>query len=151
RFSLVRRSSVYPANDIQVRMDDVPLGTVLNTSQPDDTWRTFTVAYNCTNAGPHSLAFVGMRGGADNASALDDVQIGGATTFEVPSAPPASGLRTATLSTANNAPDENPYIISLPGTGLATTPPTPPQIDARSLTRLGNGAIQFTFTDTNYA
>ena len=144
RFSMVRRSASFPANDVDVRMDGVTLGTVLNTSQPDDVWRTFTMPYLCTNAGNHTLAFVGTRGGSDNASALDNVEFLNATTFQVTFTPAAGGVRTATLSITNDAPDGNPYHMVLTG-----TVPVPPPISPQSLTVLGNGAFQFTFTDTN--
>ncbi len=118
RFSLIRRGGGAPANDIDARMDGVTLGSVSNTSQPDDTWRTFSVSYDCAVAGDHTLAFVGTRGGADNASALDNVQIEGTATFQVTFAPMAAGPRTATLSIPNNDSDENPYDLTLTGTGL---------------------------------
>ena len=118
RFALVRRGSGYEANDVAVRMDGITLGTILNTSQPDDVWRTFAVPYNCTNAGSHTLAFVGTRGGADNASALDAVEILEGTFFQITFAPSAVGTRTATLSIANNDSDENPFDINLNGVGV---------------------------------
>ncbi len=117
RFSLVRRAFDYPANDVDVRMDGVSLGTNFNTSQPDDVWRTFEVQYQCTNAGNHLLAFVGLRGEGDYDSALDNVHIVSATTFEVTFTPTAGGPRTATLSIPSNDPDESPFEITLTGTG----------------------------------
>jgi hypothetical protein len=42
---------------------------------------------------------------------------GGSTTFQVTFDPSASGPRTATLSFANNDPDENPFDFSIAGTG----------------------------------
>ncbi|MDB6063946.1 MAG: hypothetical protein JWR26_154, partial [Pedosphaera sp.] len=148
-FSMVRRGSGLQANDIAVSMDGVTLGTVLNTSQPDDIWRTFSIPYNCTVTGNHTLAFVGTRGGADNASAIDNVQISGGvgtTAFQVSFTPTAGGLRTATLSIANNDSTQNPFGIILDGTGVA---PVPPVINAQSLAVSGNGTFQFTFTNTN--
>ncbi len=43
---------------------------------------------------------------------------GGSTTFQVVFTPSASGIRTATLSIANNDPDENPYDYAIQGTGI---------------------------------
>jgi hypothetical protein len=43
---------------------------------------------------------------------------GGSTTFTVTFNPIAGGLRTATLSIANNDSDENPYNFAIQGTGL---------------------------------
>ena len=150
RFSMVRRSGGNAANDIDVKMDGTTLRTVSNTEQPDDVWRTFTVPYTCTNAGPHTLAFAGTRTGGDYASAIDDVQFIGATTFQVRFSPTASGLRTATLSITNNDSDENSFDLTLTGTGVDLTPP-PPVIRTPSLTVLGNGAFQLNFVNTNNA
>lgn len=41
------------------------------------------------------------------------------TTFKIGFKPTASGTRTATLQLASNDPDENPFIVSLTGTGVA--------------------------------
>lgn len=121
RFSMVRRNASLPANDIAVQMDGATLRAITNTEQPDDVWRTFLVPYQCTVAGNHTLAFLGMRSGGDYASAIDAVQIVGATTFEVTFSPAATGARTASLSIANNDSNENPYNITLTGSpGLAT-------------------------------
>ncbi len=46
---------------------------------------------------------------------------GGLTTFEITFTPSAGGLRTATLSIANNDADENPYNFSIQGTGTTCT------------------------------
>ncbi|NBB22527.1 choice-of-anchor D domain-containing protein, partial [Runella sp. CRIBMP] len=43
----------------------------------------------------------------------------GTTTFQITFDPSASGLRTATVSIANNDSDENPYNFSIQGTGAA--------------------------------
>jgi len=48
----------------------------------------------------------------------------GTTVFDVRFNPSATGIRTATLSIANNDPDENPYTFNIQGTGSAT-----PEID----------------------
>ena len=77
-----------------MKMDGVTVRTVLNSSQPDDVWRTFSVPHVCTTLGQHRLSFVGNAGGGDYASALDSVQIVGATQFQVQFAPSAGDLRT---------------------------------------------------------
>ena len=46
---------------------------------------------------------------------------GGSTTFEITFTPSAGGLRTATLSIANNDADENPYNFNIQGTGTICT------------------------------
>ncbi len=138
RFSLVRRSAAFPANDIEVRMDGLMLTTVSNISQPDDVWRTFNANFICTNAGDHSLTFVGTRGGADYASALDNVQIvPPETTFEITFIPAASGLRTATLSITNNDGDENPFVFQITGTGV----PSVYTVDSLGDAGTGSGTV----------
>ena len=54
---------------------------------------------------------------------------GGSTTFTVVFNPSAGGLRTTTLSIANNDSDENPYTFAIQGTGTLA-----PEMDVR-----GNG------------
>jgi hypothetical protein len=46
------------------------------------------------------------------------VAAGGSTTFQVTFDPSATGLRTATLSLANDSPNENPYNVAIQGTGV---------------------------------
>jgi hypothetical protein len=127
-------------------MDGVTLRTVSNTEQPDDTWRVFTVNYNCTNAGNHTLAFVGTRAGGDYASAIDDVRIEApaTTAFQVTFTPSGPGLRTASITFTNNDADENPFTFSVQGTGWA---PAAPTITSGGVTALGNGAFQFSFSN----
>ncbi len=91
--------------------------------------RTFTI----TNIGDADLNFGGMPkvavGGthaADFTVTLDPstpvADSGGSTTFQVTFDPSAVGLRTATLSIANDDEDENPYNFAIQGTGLNSTP-----------------------------
>jgi len=47
------------------------------------------------------------------------VAAGGTTTFQMTFTPSSAGLRSATLSIANNDSDENPYNFSIQGTGTA--------------------------------
>ncbi|MEW6302149.1 MAG: choice-of-anchor D domain-containing protein [Verrucomicrobiota bacterium] len=117
-FWIVRRSSSYPANDVDVRMDGVSIGSVPNTSQTTDTWAMFTFDYTCTTPGTHTLSFVGMRDG-DYDSAIDDVQIHSTTTFQVTYNPSAGGSHVATVSIANTDGDENPYNFDIQGASIA--------------------------------
>ena len=48
---------------------------------------------------------------------------GSTATFKITFHPLAAGLRTATVSIANNDPDENPYTFAIEGTGTCTTIP----------------------------
>ena len=51
---------------------------------------------------------------------------GGTTTFSVRFDPSATGVRTATISIANNDSDEDPYNFNVQGTGKPLEPPTAP-------------------------
>ena len=75
---------------------------------------------------------------------------GGTTTFTVQFDPTASGLRTATLSIANDDNDENPYDFAIQGTGVAEV-----SVEVSPASVIENGAsnLVYTFTrnDTNGA
>jgi len=82
--------------------------------------RTFTVE----NSGPAMLTLGSIAVGGANASDFtatvlppSPVLPGGSTTFQVTFDPSAVGLRSATLSLANNDADENPFDFSIQGTG----------------------------------
>ncbi|MCI0536805.1 MAG: choice-of-anchor D domain-containing protein, partial [Verrucomicrobiales bacterium] len=73
----------------------------------------------------------------------------GNTTFTVHFDPSATGVRSATISIANNDPDENPYNFSIQGTGSANTPPT---ISATILMRTaGAGTVNSTIANVSDA
>jgi len=83
--------------------------------------RTFTinnpggVALNIT-----SISFTGGNAGDFSASALtpaSPVPAGGSATFTITFTPGAAGLRSTTLSIANNDPNNNPFTAALQGTG----------------------------------
>jgi len=84
---------------------------------------TFTIR----NSGTASLTGVAVTFDGTNsadyqvtsAPALTTVPVGGSTTFTVTFTPSANGTRTATLHIASNAPTNNPFNISLKGTGQA--------------------------------
>lgn len=66
-----------------------------------------------TLAGSHASDFI------LEAPAATTLPPAAGTTFKVTFKPTASGVRSATLQLASNDPDENPFIISLTGTGVA--------------------------------
>lgn len=74
---------------------------------------------NLTGASPYVL--IGGSNASDFAVTVNPVTpiaaLTGSTTFEITFTPSASGLRTATLSIANNDPNENPYDFTIQGTG----------------------------------
>lgn len=89
--------------------------------------KTFTIQN--TGAGGMLISGVSITGAnaADftvTTSPAAVVAAAGSTTFSVTFNPSAIGLRTATLSIANNDSDENPYNFSIQGTGLDCTSPT---------------------------
>lgn len=71
---------------------------------------------------------------------------GGSITFRVIFDPSASGVRTATLSIANNDADENPYNFSIQGTGSVVAPTVTTQAvsSITSTTATGNGNVTVT-------
>jgi hypothetical protein len=101
--------------------------------------RTFTIR----NTGSAALSLSGsprVSVGGGNASdftvtALPAISVaaGGSSSFQVRFAPGATGTRFATLSIPNNDADENPYNVSIQGTGIAANPVTP------EINLLGNG------------
>ncbi|MBI1191748.1 MAG: choice-of-anchor D domain-containing protein [Bacteroidetes bacterium] len=87
--------------------------------------RTFTIenigaaALDLTGSSPYVV--VGGTHAADftvTANPSNSIAASGSTTFEVTFNPSALGLRSATLSIANNDADENPYNFSIQGTGV---------------------------------
>lgn len=84
---------------------------------------TGTGPLNLTGASP----FVAISGAnaADFSVSIIPVTpvaaISGTTTFEITFTPSAGGLRTATLTIANNDADENPYNFNIQGTGTTCT------------------------------
>ncbi len=115
-----------PADGTDFGAADILAGTVS---------RTFTVS----NAGDTDLNLGGTPvveiSGTDasdftvTAMPSSPVGPGGGTTFDVVFDPGGPGTRTATLSIANDDPDENPYTFTIQGTGTVE-----PEIDLR-----GNG------------
>jgi hypothetical protein len=93
--------------------------------------RTFTVR----NTGTADLNLTGSPGVAVGGTHASDftvtaqpaatVAAAGTTTFQVTFNPSATGLRSATLSIANNDTNENPYNFSIQGTG------TDPEMDVQ--------------------
>ncbi|WP_299112647.1 choice-of-anchor D domain-containing protein [uncultured Winogradskyella sp.] len=68
----------------------------------------------------------------------------GSTTFEITFAPSAAGLRTATLSIANNDSNENPYNFDIQGTGT-----TPTYCSSSGDTSYETGVTNVTFESIN--
>lgn len=120
RFIAGRRGQGYEATDLDVRINGVSIGTVPASNLGDDWFRTFSFPYSSPSAATRTLSFHGTRTGGDYASWIDAVQVATAAPVQVRFTPTATGLRTATLSIANNDSNENPYTVAL--TGSSTGP-----------------------------
>lgn len=95
---------------------DVSSGSVAHTFTIQNTG---SVGLNLTGASPYVV--IGGAHAADfsvTAIPSSSIAASGNTTFQITFNPSAVGLRTATLSIANDDSDENPYNYSIQGTGI---------------------------------
>jgi len=84
---------------------------------------TGTGALNLTGSSPY-VTIAGANAADFSVSVIPVTPVAatsGSTTFEITFTPSAGGLRTATLSIANNDSNENPYNFSIQGTGTTCT------------------------------
>lgn len=84
---------------------------------------TGTGALNLTGASPY-VTISGANAADFSVSVIPVTPvaaISGTTTFEITFTPSAGGVRTATLSIANNDANENPYNFNIQGTGTTCT------------------------------
>lgn len=111
--------------------------------------RTFTIQ----NTGTANLSLTGanpyvtISGGnaADftvTAIPSNNILAGNSTTFQVTFNPSADGVRTTTISIANNDSNENPYTFDIQGSGISAP------VITSSLTASGNQGSPFTYTIT---
>lgn len=110
--------------------------------------RTFTIVndgnaeltgFGISAVGAHVGDFVlGVAGVANLAP-------GGSTTFDVAFIPTAAGARSATLRVASNDPDENPFEVTLSGTGDAKPVVSAPA-PAAVMRQVGGAAVNFSVT-----
>ncbi len=87
--------------------------------------RTFTVQNSGTGALSISTPTLsGTHAGdfAITSAPAASVAANGSTTFQVTFNPSAAGVRTATVTIANNDSDENPYTFTIQGTGTLSVP-----------------------------
>ena len=107
-------------------VDNTDFGNVTATGSVSVT-RPFSIE----NAGTGALNLTGtprvVLGGAHAADFTvtslpsSPVTTGGSTTFQITFNPSSTGLRTATVSIANNDGDENPYDFAIQGTGTSSS------------------------------
>lgn len=111
--------------------------------------RTFTIL----NTGSAALSLTGTSpylviGGTHQADftvtaiPANSIATSGSTTFQVTFNPSADGVRTASISIANNDTDENPYNFNIQGTGIGVP------VITSSLTAFGNQGSSFNYTIT---
>ena len=106
-----------------------------------------SLAFTIKNTGTASLSITSItRDGSDAASfaimskAAAQVSPGGSTTLTMRFAPTSAGLKTAVLHIVNNDANENPYDITLTGTGVVTAQQTWRQTYFASVNNYGDGA-----------
>lgn len=109
--------------------------------------RTFTIlntgsaALSLTGASPYVV--IGGTHQADftvTAIPANSIATSGSTTFQVTFNPSADGVRTASISIANNDTDENPYNFNIQGTGIAVP------VITSILTASGTQGASFAYT-----
>ena len=110
--------------------------------------RTFTIE-NLDNgtlslSGSPIVSISGTNASDFTVSTLPSTSVtaSGSTTFQITFDPSASGLRTATVSIANNDSNENPYTFAIQGTGACTFLVT-------NLLNSGNGSFRQAILDAN--
>ncbi|MCW1147077.1 choice-of-anchor D domain-containing protein [Flavobacterium lacisediminis] len=127
--------------------DHTDFGSVATTS--GTIVRTFTIQ----NTGNATLSLTGVSpfitiSGTNSADFTvtaipsNSIAASGSTTFQITFDPSADGLRTATLSIANNDSNENPYTFAIQGNGISAP------VITSSLTASGNQGSPFTYTIT---
>jgi len=111
--------------------------------------RTFTIQNTGTAAlslaGPSPYVNISGANAADftvTAIPFNSIAASGNTTFQITFDPSADGLRTATISIANNDSNENPYTFDIQGNGISAP------VITSSLTASGNQGSPFTYTIT---
>lgn len=134
--------SIADGDSVPNALDHTEFGSANLTS--GSVTRTFTIE----NSGSGSLTLTGIPAVTVSGAHAGDFSVtaqpanlvdpSGTTTFEVTFDPGAEGLRTATISIANDDSNENPYIFDIQGTGTVK-----PEIDIQ-----GNG-ISITDGDTS--
>ena len=117
--------------------------------------RTFTI----TNAGTGSLSLTGSSlvqiSGSGAAAFLvvtqppNVVSSSGSVQFQIRFAPPSTGVWSATVSIANDDPDEGNYEFAITGTGVPQSPEINVTPTSTSATLAPNGAASLPITVTN--
>ena len=127
--------------------DDTDFGTV--STAAGTVVRTFTIqntgtaTLNLTSASPY-VSISGTNASDFSVTAIpsNSIAASGNTTFQVTFDPSADGIRTATISIANDDSNENPYTFAIQGNGISAP------VITSSLMASGNQGSPFTYTIT---
>ena len=140
-------------NNVSIVDGDATPSTTDDTDFGAITSGTVSHTFTIENTGTNALNLTGtpkvVIGGANasdfsvTSQPASPVAAGGTTTFTVQFTPTASGLRTATLSIANNDSDENPYDFSIQGTFNVVT------LTVTNTNDSGAGSLRQAITDSN--
>ncbi len=110
------------ADDTDFGIVDVAAGTNANTFTIQNI-ATATAVLNLTGASPYvTISGTHAADFTITANPTTPISISGDTTFTITFNPSALGLRTATVSIANDDSDENPYNFDIQGTGVIPAP-----------------------------
>ncbi len=122
-------------NDIVIYNGETVPETSNNTAMGSayTTGATITKIFTINNLGSTALSLTGASPyisvtGTNSADFLvcstpsSSIAVDGSTTFDITFDPSGTGLRTATISMANNDSNENPFTFNIQGTGLNTPP-----------------------------
>lgn len=105
--------------------DDTDFGNVATGGSNANTFtieNTGTAGLNLTGAAPYvTISGAHAADFTVTATPANSIGAGSNTTFEITFSPSAIGLRTATVSIANNDSDETPYNFNIQGTGTLAT------------------------------
>lgn len=114
------------------------LGTIVRTFTIQNTG---SLPLSLTGASPY-VTISGANAADFTVTAIpsNSIAASGNTTFQVTFDPSADGLRTATISIANNDSNENPYTFAIQGNGISAP------VITSSLTASGNQGSPFTYT-----
>ncbi|NNC46706.1 MAG: choice-of-anchor D domain-containing protein, partial [Winogradskyella sp.] len=109
------------ADDTDFGNVDVTAGTNVNTFTIQN--QGSSLSLNLTGASPY-VVISGAHAADFTVTAIpsNSIAAGGSTTFDITFNPSAIGLRTASISIANNDTDENPYNFNIQGTGFIPPP-----------------------------
>jgi hypothetical protein len=121
-----------PEINIKQASTNIPSGGSYNYGSLCETGSAQNIAFTIENTGSLPLSLTGpspyvvLSGSGDFAlttTPSSPIAAAGSTTFNITFDPSSTGLKTATISIANDDSDENPYTFTVQGTGTAAVAP----------------------------